>query len=56
MMSTTGDKVRCSINRQWHVDGKAVHSWCEAPIHPKPVALFSAEEERAHDKEHSCRS
>lgn len=51
------EKVRCSINRKWFADdngnpadkGRPVFAWCED--HRYPVALFSADHERAHDAE-----
>jgi hypothetical protein len=54
------EKVRCSINRKWFVDtycnpadkGTEVYSWCEDPIHGKPVALLSAKHEAEHDRRH----
>jgi hypothetical protein len=50
------EKVRCSINHKWFVDGfgnpsdkgTPVFAWCEA--HDKPMALLSKEDELAHDR------
>lgn len=51
------EKVRCSIDRKWFVDGNGnpsdkgtpVLAWCED--HKRPVALLSLEDEQKHDKE-----